>query len=70
MIKSLPCSLILVVSLSIFSNIAAAQSTRQAVTIKGIVLDPSGASTPDATVTLKQGSSRIRSETLTNDQTG
>jgi len=63
MMKFFRSSLIPLVAFSIFSNNAAAQSSYHGVTITGIVLDPSGASTPDATVTLRQGSSRIRSET-------
>ena len=63
--KSLPLLFLLVVVCP-FVVTAAAQSSYHAVTVKGIVLDPSGASTPDAAVTLRQGSSRIRSEAMTD----
>ena len=38
---------------------AMAQSTTRGVSVTGTVLDPSGASTPDATVTLMQGKRRV-----------
>src|SRR6202790_304979 len=45
---------------------AMAQRPPQAAAVTGVVLDPSGASTPDATVTLKQGSSNIRAQAKTD----
>jgi hypothetical protein len=45
---------------------AMAQRLPQTVAVTGTVLDPSGASTPDATVTLKQGSSSIRAQGKTD----
>src|ERR1700676_2030717 len=45
---------------------AIAQRPPQTVAITGTVLDPSGASTPDAAVTLKQGSGSIRAQGKTD----
>jgi len=43
-----------------------AQRPPQSVAVTGTVLDPSGASTPDADVTLKQGSSSVRAQGKTD----
>src|ERR1700693_2042099 len=48
---------------------AIAQRPPQTLPVTGIVLDPSGAYTPDATVTLKQGSNSVRAQGKT-DSTG
>ncbi len=45
---------------------AMAQRPAPLAVITGTVLDPSGASTPDASVTLKQGNSNIRAQTKTD----
>ncbi len=52
----------------IVAGSALAQRAPQTAAITGMVLDPSGASTPDASVTLKQGSSTVRAQGKTDAQ--
>ena len=50
----------------IVASSALAQRAPPAAAVTGTVLDPSGASTPDASVTLKQGSSTVRAQGKTD----
>lgn len=66
MIKHWLYALTAVVVTLILVNSALAQNAAHGVTIEGTVLDPSGASAPDAIVTLKLGSGRVLSQTKTD----
>jgi protocatechuate 3,4-dioxygenase beta subunit len=66
MIRPWLYALTAVVVTLILVNSALAQNPAGVVTIEGTVLDPSGASAPDAIVTLKLGSGKVLSHTKTD----